>query len=453
MTAAGQTLALGRRNQQGIIVPKTDPVGQALLVLEVTAFRQLSSPGKAPLEATVRLLRGWLRERGSLLKGAWLWRVAGESLLSPQAIPAGAEAPEVRYRAVVDAATSGPVTALTRSAGRGNLQAALRFGDEVVGAFAVAWSGSTTPAEVGAALVAVLAPWPALLARESSSLAAGAAEQGGTQRQVWQGVSEIIGHAGGLRDVIERVQQVARTDAPVLLLGETGSGKEVVARAVHALSQRRAGPVLRVNCGAIPSELVDSELFGHEKGSFTGAVDTRKGWFERASGGTLFLDEVAELPPAAQVRLLRVLQDGSYERVGGGKTLQADVRIVAATHRDLADLVRSGQFRQDLWYRIAIFPIHLPPLRERMEDLPELARRFAESAGERVGVRRLSPTDQDLHLLRQYDWPGNVRELAAVIERAAILGHGKTLQIQSALALSLPNTGVHAPAAQVGTRV
>lgn len=243
----------------------------------------------------------------------------------------------------------------------------------------------------------------------------------------------IVGADAGLREVMERVEQVAPTDAPVLLLGETGTGKEVIARAIHARSKRSAGPVVRVNCGAIPLGLVDSELFGHVRGSFTGAVAERKGWFERADGGTLFLDEVAELPLDAQVRLLRILQDGTYERVGGQRTLQVDVRIVAATHRDLRERVAAGGFREDLWYRIGVFPIQLPALRDRLEDIPALATHFAWRAGMRLGGRPLTPSPDDVELLIQYSWPGNVRELAAVIERAAILGDGKALDMRRAL--------------------
>ena len=249
-----------------------------------------------------------------------------------------------------------------------------------------------------------------------------------------QEISEVvIGEASGLKDVMERVELVATTNTPVLILGETGSGKEVIARAIHQRSGRAQGPVVRVNCGAIPPELVDSELFGHEKGSFTGAVGSRQGWFERASGGTLFLDEVGELPLAAQVRLLRVLQDGSLERVGGNKTLRVDVRVIAATHRRLESMVQNQSFREDLWYRLNIFPIKLPPLRERLEDVPALVRYFAAHAGQRVGAADLRPTEADLALLQAYGWPGNVRELAAVIERAAILGNGKRLDVARAL--------------------
>ncbi len=248
----------------------------------------------------------------------------------------------------------------------------------------------------------------------------------------------IIGAETGLRNVMQRVELVAPSNAPVLVLGETGSGKEVVARAVHDRSTRSRGPFLRVNCGAIPPELVDSELFGHERGSFTGAVGLRKGWFERADGGTLFLDEVAELPPAAQVRLLRILQDGLFERVGAEKQQHVDVRVVAATNRDLRAMVEEGLFREDLWYRIAVFVIGLPPLRERVEDIPPLAAHFALRAAKRLGIPPLVATPTDNNLLVSYSWPGNARELSAVIERAAILGNGRRLEIAKALGHAEP---------------
>ena len=249
---------------------------------------------------------------------------------------------------------------------------------------------------------------------------------------------QIVGSDAGLREVMRQVEQVAPTDAPVLVLGETGAGKEVVARAIHQRSSRAGGPFHRVNCGAIPAELVDSELFGHERGSFTGALAQRAGWFERAHGGTLFLDEIGELPLAAQVRLLRVLQDGELERVGGSQPVRVDLRVVAATHRDLAAMVRRGQFREDLWYRIHVFAIRLPPLRQRRADLAALAQHFATRAGARLGVPALTVTAADVALLAGYDWPGNVRELAAVIERAAILGGGARLELVTALGGAAP---------------
>jgi hydrogenase-4 transcriptional activator len=268
----------------------------------------------------------------------------------------------------------------------------------------------------------------------------------------------IVGGDTGLRAVMSQVEQVAATEVPVLIIGETGSGKEVLARSLHSHSRRANAPIVRVNCGAIPPGLVDSELFGHERGSFTGAVATRLGWFERADGGTLFLDEIGELPLDAQVRLLRILQDGTFERVGGQKTLSVDVRIVAATHRDLREMVARRTFREDLWYRISVFPIHLPPLRERREDIPRLATHFAARASMRLVNVPLTPTADDFDLLLAYDWPGNVRELAAVIERAAILGRGRQLKIAEALGSSVertiepasgaPLTGPPAPAAE-----
>lgn len=246
----------------------------------------------------------------------------------------------------------------------------------------------------------------------------------------------IVGAETGLRHVMERVELVASSDLPVLILGETGTGKEVVSRAIHTRSPRWHGPFIRVNCGAIPAELIDSQLFGHERGSFTGASDTRKGWFERADGGTLFLDEIGELPLPAQVRLLRVLQDSLIERVGAQQSLRVDVRIVAATHRDLASMVKAGTFREDLWYRINVFPLLLPRLRERREDIPELARHFAQRAAHRFGLAYVEPSIDDLQLLQSYAWPGNIRELGAVIDRAAILGGGKCLDVAKALGFS-----------------
>jgi transcriptional regulator with GAF, ATPase, and Fis domain len=251
----------------------------------------------------------------------------------------------------------------------------------------------------------------------------------------------IVGADAGLRPVMDRIHQVAPTDAPVLILGETGSGKEVLARAIHSESRRASAPIVRVNCGALPPGLIDSELFGHERGSFTGAFNVRKGWFERADGGTLFLDEIGELPPDAQVRLLRILQDGTFERIGGHKPLRVDVRIVAATHRDLQEMVAQGGFREDLWYRISVFPIHLPPLRERVEDIAALAAHFASRAGKRLGGTPLALSLEDIDLLVSYPWPGNVRELAAVIERAAILGNGRQLRLDAALGPVTRRTG------------
>ncbi len=248
----------------------------------------------------------------------------------------------------------------------------------------------------------------------------------------------IVGEDEGLAHVMQRVDLVSRSEVPVLILGETGTGKELVSRAIHNRSERHSGPFLRVNCGAIPRELIDSQLFGHERGAFTGASEARQGWFERADMGTLFLDEIGELPLDAQVRFLRVLQDGFVERVGGSKPIRVNVRVVAATHRDLAAMVREGTFREDLWYRIAVFPILLPPLRDRPEDIRALALHFAQRAAIRFGLSPVEPSDDDIALLQSYDWPGNIRELGAVIDRAAILGDGRSLEFAAALGIGGP---------------
>lgn len=258
-------------------------------------------------------------------------------------------------------------------------------------------------------------------------------------------VDAVVGADSGLVAVMQRVELVARSNAPVLILGETGTGKELIAREIHRQSPRSEGPFIRVNCGAIPPELVDSHLFGHEKGAFTGAIDTRRGWFEQADGGTLLLDEIGELPPAAQVRLLRILQDGWLERVGGRQQIKVDVRIVAATHRDLAEMIAEKKFRADLWYRIAVFPLAIPSLRERVEDIPALANHFARRAATRFVLPLVLPAPQDIELLSAYSWPGNIRELASVIDRAAILGNGKHLEVEKALGLA-PHSHAAPPA-------
>jgi formate hydrogenlyase transcriptional activator len=238
---------------------------------------------------------------------------------------------------------------------------------------------------------------------------------------------EIIGAAAGMREVMEHVQQVACTDATVLITGETGTGKELIARAIHGLSPRKDKPLVKLNCAALPANLIESELFGHEKGAFTGALARKPGRFELADGGTLFLDEIGELALDLQAKLLRVLQEGEFERLGGTKTLQADVRIVAATNRDLAREVAAGRLRADLYYRLNVFPIAVPPLRERREDIAALAahfmRRYAGKYGKRIDIL----PDGQLATLRGYRWPGNVRELEHVIERAVILAQSSHL--------------------------
>jgi transcriptional regulator with GAF, ATPase, and Fis domain len=239
---------------------------------------------------------------------------------------------------------------------------------------------------------------------------------------------DIVGGEFGLREVMEMVREVAPLDSPVLLQGETGVGKEVIATAIHSLSRRRNGPFIQVNCGAIPDTLIDSELFGHEKGAFTGAISQKRGCFERANGGTIFLDEVGELPLQAQVRMLRVLQDKNIHRVGGASQVKVDIRIIAATHQNLHEMVRKRLFRDDLWFRLNVFPIVIPPLRDRKEDIPALVNHFIEKKAKDLQiphVPRLVPGA--MAPLMEYNWPGNVRELENVIERALILSKGRPL--------------------------
>jgi len=234
--------------------------------------------------------------------------------------------------------------------------------------------------------------------------------------------AEIIGANYGLKDVMQKVSQVANLDSPVLLLGETGVGKDVIANAIHYSSPRSNKPFITVNCGAIPESLIDSELFGHEKGAFTGAISQKRGRFERADTGTIFLDEIGELPWQAQVRLLRVLQTKEFERVGGTETIKPDIRIIVATNRNLEQMVAEQTFRKDLWFRLNVFPIHIPPLRTRREDIPELAQYFIELKSVELKLSKppkLSNSAKDL--FTSYYWPGNVRELQNVVERELIL--------------------------------
>ena len=238
---------------------------------------------------------------------------------------------------------------------------------------------------------------------------------------------EIVGENFGLSDVMDLAQQVARRDSPVLLLGETGVGKEVIANAIHYSSPRRNDPLIKINCGGIPEGLIDSELFGHEKGAFTGATMMTRGRFERAHGGTIFLDEVGELPIAAQVRFLRVLQDKQIERVGGTQQVPVNVRVIAATHRNLQSMVKKGEFREDLWYRINVFPIKIPPLRERKADIPAFVYHFIGRKAREMNLP-FQPVlaHGTLERLQQYDWPGNVRELENVVERELIRSQSKS---------------------------
>ena len=240
----------------------------------------------------------------------------------------------------------------------------------------------------------------------------------------------LVGDSAAMLRVREQVRKVAATDATVLVLGESGTGKELVARALHEASRRRDGPFVSVSCAALPEGLLEAELFGHERGAFTGAVRRKIGRFELAHSGTLFLDEVGEIPPAIQVKLLRVLQERRFERVGGEETLEVDVRLVSATNRDLARRVADGTFREDLYYRLAIVPLTLPPLRERPEDVETLARHFLEKHAPRIG-RRVARFEPDaLALLRRYRWPGNVRELENVVQQAMVFCEGERVRAE-----------------------
>ncbi len=268
------------------------------------------------------------------------------------------------------------------------------------------------------------------LQRENKKLAAQLAEYTGYLNQQLHGefdFGNIIGDSAALREVLSKVEQVAPTSSTVLLRGETGTGKELVAHAIHINSPREEKPFVRVNCAALAPGVLESELFGHEKGSFTGAVARRPGRFELADGGTLFLDECGDLPMEVQIKLLRTLQEREFERVGGAETIKVDVRVVSATNRNLEKMIEDGDFREDLYYRLNVFPINLPPLRDRLEDLPVLVQHFISKFARQMGASPNQASVEALGKLREYNWPGNVRELENIIERATILAKGAPL--------------------------
>ena len=252
---------------------------------------------------------------------------------------------------------------------------------------------------------------------------------------------QVIGNSPALEAVLEQVERVAPTDSTVLIQGETGTGKELIAHAIHNISSRCGRPFVRLNCAAIPLDLLESELFGHEKGAFTGAIAQKIGRFELADKGTLFLDEVGDIPPALQPKLLRVLQEQEFERLGSTRTHQVDVRLVAATNRDLAEMVNRGQFRSDLYYRLNVFPVQLPPLRARTEDIPALVMHFVEVFGRRMGRQIERIPAETMSALNSYQWPGNIRELQNLVERAVILSN------DGVLPNPLPATGTQTPIA------
>ncbi len=240
------------------------------------------------------------------------------------------------------------------------------------------------------------------------------------------GFDNMVGSSEIMRRVFELIRNVAKWNTTVLVRGESGTGKELIANAVHYNSPRVNGPIVKVNCAALPDNLLESELFGHEKGAFTGAVNQRKGRFEQANGGTIFLDEIGDVTPAFQVKLLRVLQEGEFERVGGNETIKVDVRVIAATNRNLEELVETGEFREDLYYRLNVVPIYLPPLRERREDIPVLVEYLIDKINKQQG-REIQITPEAIRMLMQFDWPGNVRELENCLERSAIMCTDNTI--------------------------
>ena len=251
---------------------------------------------------------------------------------------------------------------------------------------------------------------------------------------------EIVGKSAALRRILQQVATVAPTDSTVLIYGETGTGKELIARAIHNLSSRQSNAFVKLNCAAIPMGLLESELFGHEKGAFTGAIAQRIGRFELANGGTVFLDEVGEIPLELQPKLLRVLQEREFERLGSTRTLTTDARLIAATNRDLASMVEEQKFRTDLFYRLNVFPVRVPSLRERPEDIPLLVRHFTEQFARRMNKKIETISSETLKQMRQYHWPGNIRELQNVIERAVILSAGPVLNIPLSEIQSRPST-------------
>ncbi len=252
------------------------------------------------------------------------------------------------------------------------------------------------------------------------------------------GFDTIIGDSEAQSKLTHNINHVACTDATVLITGETGTGKELIARAIHATSLRRGLPLIKINCAALPTELIESELFGHQKGAFTGAIANKVGRFELANGGTLFLDEIGDIPLESQAKLLRALQEQEFERVGGNKTITVDVRVIAATNRVLTTRIASGEFREDLFYRLNVFPIHSSPLRERRGDIATLAFHFLDKYAKKIGKRIEGIDDAVLRRLENYHWPGNVRELENIIERALILSDGRDLQLDEAFEINTP---------------
>jgi DNA-binding NtrC family response regulator len=262
------------------------------------------------------------------------------------------------------------------------------------------------------------------------------------------GKHEIVFAGEAMRRVMAQIERVAASESRVCIYGETGTGKELAARTLHEKSQRKDGPFVTLNCAAVPAELIESELFGHEKGSFTGAVNRYVGKFEQANGGTLFLDEIGDMPLAMQAKLLRVLEEGEVERIGGDKAIKVDVRVLVATHRNLEDLVREGKFRQDLYHRVYVFPLLIPPLRERKDDVPALVAHFARQVCANNNWKPVEFAPEAVASLQRYPWPGNVRELRNVVERVMLLATSNVVDVE-AVSLALPQKGVSSGGTQV----
>lgn len=361
-----------------------------------------------------------------LPKEVWAW---GQSIREPVIVDSANKDPLVRKMAV-----------LTKNEGKSDLSLPLHIEGKRIGALILRANGDGVYRKEHADLIRLVAE-PIAIAL-SNALAHQELlhlrdvlldDNRFLQRELAPGLKDaVVGEGSGLRNVMEQVRQVAPLNNTVLLLGETGVGKEVIANAIHYGSPRSSGPFVKVNCGAISDTLIDSELFGHEKGAFTGALTEKRGRFERADGGTLFLDEIGELPPQAQVRLLRVLQTHELERVGGTKPIPIDIRIIAATHRNLEQMITEGRFREDLWFRINVFPIFLPPLRQRREDIPALTRHLVQVKCRELGLTKVPAIAVGaLERLMDYDWPGNVRELQNVVERELIRFKGGSLMFES----------------------
>ena len=394
-----------------------------------------------PEDRTLELLALDLEEGDGRAREGQIWPVEG----SPAGRAVETRRPASFDRAALEALDSELARGLLADGVRAVLSVPLIVHDRVLGALGVASLEERTFSASDVALLSQVANQVAPAVQNACSYCELRAlkdklarEKVYLETELQHEFAEIVGHSPALQRVLQAVETVAPTDSTVLINGETGTGKELIARAIHALSGRKQGTFVKLNCAAIPSGLLESELFGHEKGAFTGALSQRIGRFELADGGTLFLDEVGDMPPELQPKLLRVLQERELERLGGNKTIKVDVRVVVATHRDLARMVAERAFRSDLYYRLNVFPLELPPLRERVDDIPLLVRHFLARFTRRMQKTIDQVPEETMQALRRHDWPGNIRELENLVERAVILSRGRTLEVP--LAAMLPPT-------------